>query len=41
MSLKYEVLKRLVRASGIKRRWLGQSTEELLEGCFRFRKEEN
>ena len=31
MSLKYEVLKRLVRASGIKKRWVGQSTEELLE----------
>ena len=32
MSLKYEVLKRLVRASGIKKRWMAQSTEELLEG---------
>ena len=32
MSLKYEVLKRLVKASGIKKRWVGQSTEELLEG---------
>ena len=31
MSLKYEVLKRLVKASGIKKRWVGQSTEELLE----------
>ena len=26
MSLKYEVLKRLVKASGIKKRWVGQST---------------
>ena len=32
MSLKYEVLKGLVKASGIKKRWVGQSTEELLEG---------
>ena len=32
MSLKYEVLKRLVKASGIKKRWVGQTTEELLEG---------
>ena len=32
MSLKYEVLKRLVKASGIKKRWVGQSTEKLLEG---------
>ncbi len=31
MSLKYEVLKRLVKASGIKKRWTGKSTEELLE----------
>ena len=31
MSLKYEVLKRLVKASGIKKRWVGQTTEELLE----------
>ena len=32
MSLKYEVLKRLVKASGLKKRWVGLSTEELLEG---------
>ena len=32
MSLKYEVLKRLVKASGLKKRWVSQSTEELLEG---------
>ena len=32
MSLKYEVLKRLVKASGIKKHWVGQSTEKLLEG---------
>ena len=31
MSLKYEVLKRLVKASGLKRMWVGRSTEELLE----------
>ena len=31
MSLKYEVLKRLVKASGLKRMWIGQSTEELLD----------
>ena len=31
MSLKYEVLKRLVKASGIKKRWTGKSTEELLD----------
>jgi len=31
MSLKYEVLKRLVKASGIKKHWVGKSTEELLE----------
>ena len=31
MSLKYEVLKRLVKASGLKRMWVGKSTEELLE----------
>ena len=32
MSLKYEVLKCLVKASGIKKHWVGQSTQELLEG---------
>lgn len=31
MSLKYEILKRLVKAAGIKKRWLSVSTEELLE----------
>ena len=31
MSLKYEILKRLVRAANIKRMWTGMSTEELLE----------
>ena len=31
MSLKYEVLKRLVKISGLKRMWVGKSTEELLE----------
>ena len=31
MSVKYELLKRLVRASGLKKRWVGQSTEALLE----------
>ena len=31
MSVKYEVLKRLVRAAGIKKRWLRATTEELLE----------
>ena len=31
MSLKYEILKRLVKASGLKRMWVGKSTEELLE----------
>ncbi|MBR2602355.1 MAG: alpha/beta hydrolase [Clostridia bacterium] len=31
MSLKYEVLKQLVRWSGLKRMWVGKSTEELLE----------
>ena len=31
MSLKYEVLKRLVKASGLKKMWVGKSTEELLE----------
>lgn len=30
MSLKYEVLKRLVKAAGIKKRWEAASTEELL-----------
>ena len=31
MSVKYEVLKRLVKISGLKRMWVGKSTEELLE----------
>ena len=31
MSLKYEILKRLVKASGLKKMWVGKSTEELLE----------
>ena len=31
MSLKYELLKRLVKAAGIKKRWMSQTTEELLE----------
>ena len=31
MSLQYEVLKRLVKAMNIKKRWTGMSTEELLE----------
>ena len=31
MSLKYEVLKCLVKISGLKRMWVGQSTEDLLE----------
>ena len=31
MSLKYEILKRLVKAANIKKRWAGMSTEELLE----------
>ena len=31
MSLKYEILKRLVRAANIKRMWTGMRTEELLE----------
>ena len=31
MSVKYEVLKRLVRAAGLKKRWLSATTEELLE----------
>ena len=31
MSLKYEILKRLVKAANIKRMWTGMSTEELLE----------
>ena len=30
MSLKYEILKRLVRAANIKRMWTGMSTEALL-----------
>ncbi len=31
MSLKYEILKRLVKAANIKRMWTGMSTEVLLE----------
>nr|SIP63282.1 Esterase/lipase [uncultured bacterium] len=31
--MKYELLKRLVRAMGIKKQWVGKSTEELLEAC--------
>ena len=31
MTLKYEILKRLVKAVNIKKMWTGMSTEELLE----------
>ena len=31
MSFKYELLKKLVVAAGLKKRWLSASTEELLE----------
>ena len=31
MTLKYEILKRLVKAANIKKRWSGMTTEELLE----------
>ena len=31
MSFKYELLKKLVVAAGIKKRWLSSTTEELLE----------
>ena len=31
MSVKYEVLKKLVVATGLKKRWLSATTEELLE----------
>ena len=31
MSLKYEILKRVVKAANIKKQWTGMSTEELLE----------
>ncbi len=31
MSVKYEILKRLVKAANIKKMWIGMSTEELLE----------
>ncbi len=31
MTLKYEILKRLVKAINIKRMWTGMSTEDLLE----------
>ena len=31
MTLKYELLKRIVKAANIKKRWAGMSTEELLE----------
>ena len=30
MSVKYEVLKKLVVAAGLKKRWLSATTEELL-----------
>ena len=30
MTLKYEILKRIVKAANIKKRWAGMSTEELL-----------
>ena len=30
MSLKYEILKRLVKMIGLKKRWTSMSTEELL-----------
>lgn len=31
MTLKYEILKRLVKAANIKKMWTGMSTEELLD----------
>ena len=31
MSFKYELLKKLVMAAGLKKRWLSVTTEELLE----------
>ena len=31
MSIKYEIMNRLVRAMGIKKYWVSKSTEELLE----------
>ena len=31
MSVTYEILKRLVKAANIKKRWIGMSTEELLD----------
>ena len=31
MTLKYEILKRIVKAANLKKRWAGMSTEELLE----------
>ena len=31
MSVKYEILKRLVKLSGIKKMWMARSTKELLE----------
>ncbi len=31
MTIKYEILKRLVKAVGIKKHWVSQSTAELLE----------
>ena len=31
MSLKYEILKRVVKAANIKKQWTGMSMEELLE----------
>ncbi len=30
MSVKYKILKRLVRLAGIKKRWLSKATEELI-----------
>ena len=35
MSVKYELLKKLVVAAGLKRRWLSSTTEELLENRSR------
>ena len=31
MSVTYEILKRLVKAANVKKRWTGMSTEELLD----------
>ncbi len=38
MSLKYEILKRLVKAANIKKQWTGMSTQALLENRRRQRK---